>query len=263
MTTTARNVALGQLQAAIANANQNVGGQRLALGEQSFDVRGIGLIRSVQDIGDITITAAKGVPVRVRDVAAVSVGSAPRLGIVGQDDESDVVEGIVLMRYGGDSLKTIQGIHERVEYIRSNRVLPPGVDLEPVYDRADLVKLTTHTVMENLLVGMILVSLVLWLFLGSARAALITAVNLPLALLFAFTGMVAGGTAANLISLGAVDFGIVVDHRAAGEGERAPPPGHPPRWRLPHGEGEHRWPAVRRSAHDAEPAGYAQESGDG
>jgi cobalt-zinc-cadmium resistance protein CzcA len=206
-----RNVALAQLQAAIANANQNVGGQRLALGEQSFDVRGIGLIRSVQDIGDITVAAAKGVPVRVRDVANVSVGAAPRLGIVGQDDEPDVVEGIVLMRYGGDSLKTIEGIHERVDYIRSNRVLPPGIDLNPIYDRADLVKLTTHTVMENLLVGMILVSLVLWLFLGSIRAALITAINLPIALLFAFTGMVTGGTAANLISLGAVDFGIVVD----------------------------------------------------
>jgi len=206
-----RNVGLAQLQSAIANANQNVGGQRLALGEQSFDVRGIGLIRSVQDIGDITVSAAKGVPVRVRDVAAVNVGSAPRLGIVGQDDEPDIVEGIVLMRYGGDSLKAIQGIHERVDYIRQNRILPPGMAIEPVYDRADLVRLTTHTVMENLLVGMVLVSLVLWLFLGSARAALITAINLPLALLFAFTGMVAGGTAANLISLGAVDFGIVVD----------------------------------------------------
>ena len=206
-----RGVALGQLQAAIANANQNVGGQRLALGEQSFDVRGVGLIRSVQDIGDITISEAKGVPARVRDVAAVHVGAAPRLGLVGQDDQPDLVEGIVLMRYGGDSLKTIQGIHERVDYIRQNRVLPPGMDIEPVYDRADLVKLTTHTVMENLLIGMILVSLVLWLFLGSARAAIITAINLPLALLFAFTGMVASGTAANLISLGAVDFGIVVD----------------------------------------------------
>ncbi len=206
-----RGVALAQLQSAIANANQNVGGQRLTLGEQSFDVRGIGLIRSVQDIGDITVAAAKGVPVRVRDVANVSVGAAPRLGIVGQDDEPDIVEGIVLMRYGGDSLKTIRGIHERVDVIRKNRVLPPGIDIKPVYDRADLVKLTTHTVMENLLIGMILVSLVLWLFLGSARAAFITAINLPLALLFAFTGMVASGTAANLISLGAVDFGIVVD----------------------------------------------------
>jgi cobalt-zinc-cadmium resistance protein CzcA len=206
-----RNVTLGQLQAAIANANQNVGGQRLTMGEQSFDVRGVGLIRSVQDIGDITIAAAKGVPVRVRDVANVNVGAAPRLGIVGQDAEPDVVEGIVLMRYGGDSLKTIRGIHERVDYIRQNRVLPPGMDIEPVYDRADLVRLTTHTVMENLLVGMLLVTLVLWLFLGSGRAALITAINLPLALFVAFIGMVTGGTAANLISLGAVDFGIVVD----------------------------------------------------
>jgi heavy metal efflux system protein len=206
-----RNVSLAQLQNAIANANQNVGGQRLTLGEQSFDVRGIGLIRSVQDIGDVTVAEAKGVPARVRDVAAVTVGAAPRLGIVGQDDEPDVVEGVVLMRYGGDSLTTIEGIHERVDYIRQNRVLPPGMEIVPIYDRADLVKLTTHTVMENLLVGMILVSLVLWLFLGNARAALITALNLPLALLFAFTGMVAGGTAANLISLGAVDFGIVVD----------------------------------------------------
>jgi cobalt-zinc-cadmium resistance protein CzcA len=206
-----RNVALAQLQTAIANANQNVGGQRITLGEQSFDVRGVGLIRSVQDIGDITVAAPKGVPVRVRDVANVSVGAAPRLGIVGQDDEPDVVEGTVLMRYGGDSLKTIRGIHDRVDHIHQNRVLPPGIDIKPVYDRADLVRLTTHTVLENLLIGMILVSLVLWLFLGSARAALITAVNLPLALLFAFTGMVAGGTAANLISLGAVDFGIVVD----------------------------------------------------
>ena len=206
-----RGVALSQVQTAIANANQNVGGQRITLGDQSFDVRGVGLIRSVQDIGDITVSAVKGVPVRVRDVATVGVGAAPRLGIVGQDGEPDIVEGIVLMRYGGDSLKTIRGIHDRVDYIHRKRVLPPGIDIEPVYDRADLVKLTTHTVMENLLVGMLLVSIVLWLFLGNFRAALITAINIPLALLFAFSGMVASSTAANLISLGAVDFGIVVD----------------------------------------------------
>jgi cobalt-zinc-cadmium resistance protein CzcA len=202
---------LGQLQSAIANANQNVGGQRLTLGEQSFDVRGIGLIRSVQDIGQVTIAAQKGVPVRVGDVAEVKVGAAPRLGIVGRDGEADIVEGIVLMRYGGDSLATVKGIHERVEYIRNNRILPPGMDIETLYDRADLVKLTTHTVLENLIVGMVLVSLVLWLFLSNLRAALLVALNLPLALLFAFFGMVSTGTAANLISLGAVDFGIVVD----------------------------------------------------
>jgi cobalt-zinc-cadmium resistance protein CzcA len=204
-------VSLAQLQSAISNANQNVGGQRLTMGEQSFDVRGIGLIRSVRDIDQITIAAQQGVPVRVRDVAEVSVGAAPRLGIVGRDGEPDIVEGIVLMRYGGDSLSTIKGIHDRVDQIRQNRVLPPGMDIEPLYDRADLVKLTTHTVMENLVTGMVLVSLVLWLFLGNLRAALLVALNLPLALLFAFFGMVSTGTQANLISLGAVDFGIVVD----------------------------------------------------
>ncbi len=205
------NVSLAQLQSAIANANQNVGGQRLTLGEQSFDVRGVGLIRSVRDIEQITIAAQKGVPFRVRDVAAVHVGAAPRLGIVGRDGEPDIVEGIVLMRYGGDSLSTVKGIHDQVEQIRQNRILPPGMDIETLYDRADLVKLTTHTVMENLITGMLLVSLVLWLFLGNLRAALLVALNLPLALLFAFFGMVWTGTQANLISLGAVDFGIVVD----------------------------------------------------
>jgi len=205
------NVSLAQLQSAISNANQNVGGQRITLGEQSFDVRGIGLIRSVRDIDQITIAAQKGVPFRVRDVAAVHVGAAPRLGIVGRDGEPDIVEGIVLMRYGGDSLSTVKGIHDRVDHIRRNRILPPGMDIETLYDRADLVKLTTHTVMENLITGMLLVSLVLWLFLGKLRAALLVALNLPLALLFAFFGMVWTGTQANLISLGAVDFGIVVD----------------------------------------------------
>jgi len=98
----------------------------ITLGEQSFDVRGIGLIRSVRDIEDITIAAQKGVPFRVRDVAAVRVGAAPRLGIVGRDGEPDIVEGIVLMRYGGDSLSTVKGIHDRVDHIRRNRILPPG-----------------------------------------------------------------------------------------------------------------------------------------
>ena len=115
------------------------------------------------------------------------------------------------MRYGGDSLKTLDNVHERVDYIRKYHILPPGMDIEPYYDRANLVELTTHTVLENLLVGMVLVALVLWLFLGHGRAALITALNIPLALMIAFIGMVATGTPANLISLGAVDFGIVVD----------------------------------------------------
>jgi cobalt-zinc-cadmium resistance protein CzcA len=202
---------LAQLTNAITNSNQNVGGQRLTLGEQSFNVRGIGLIRSLRDIRDIVITEQKGTPVRVRDVADVSVGYSPRLGIVGKDLEPDVVQGTVLMRYGGDSLKTLANVHQRVADIEKYHVLPPGVHIEPYYDRADLVKLTTHTVLENLVVGMVLVAGVLWLFLGHGRAAIITALNIPLALMIAFIGMVWTGTPANLISLGAVDFGIVVD----------------------------------------------------
>jgi len=205
------NVTLNQLTTAIANANQNVGGQRLTLGDQSYDVRGIGLIRNLSDINEIVISAQKGTPVRVRDVAAAREGAAPRLGIVGRDLEADVVQGIVLMRYGGNALRTLKGVHQRIEHIGRFNILPPGMRIEPYYDRELLTRLTTHTVLENLLVGMMLVAVVLWLFLGNTRAALVTAVNIPLALLAAFIGMVATGTPANLISLGAVDFGIIVD----------------------------------------------------
>ncbi|HEY4185846.1 MAG TPA: CusA/CzcA family heavy metal efflux RND transporter [Polyangia bacterium] len=204
-------LSLSQLLNGLSNGNQNVGGQRLTLGEQSFNVRGIGLIRSLNDIRDIVLSEQKGVPVRVRDAADVSIGAAPRLGIVGRDMDADVVQGTVLMRYGGDSLKTLDSVHQRVDEIRKFHLLPPGMDIEPYYDRANLVKLTTHTVIENLLMGMVLVAFVLWMFLGHARAALITAANIPLALMLAFIGMVGTSTPANLISLGAVDFGIVVD----------------------------------------------------
>jgi cobalt-zinc-cadmium resistance protein CzcA len=209
-------VTLGQITAAIQNANQNVGGQRLFMGEQSYDVRGIGLMGAregfqVHDIADVVVAEQKGTPVRVQDIADVNIGNAPRLGIVGFDDQPDVVQGIVLMRYGGETQPTLDGVHAKLDYIRDNHVLPPGMDIVPYYDRGNLVKLTTHTVMENLVVGMVLVSVVLLLFLGHARAALITAINIPLALLIAFCGLVGTGTSANLISLGAVDFGIVVD----------------------------------------------------
>jgi len=206
------SLTLAQLTQGIANANQNVGGQRLSLGEQSFNVRGLGLIRSLDDIGQIVLAQPKaGTPVRVRDVAQVREGAAPRLGIVGKDLDPDVVQGIVLMRYGGSSLETLKGVHERVELIRKNHVLPIGMEIEPYYDRDKLVKLTTDTVLENLLVGMLLVTLVLWVFLGQARAAAVAAVNIPLALMAAFCGMVFTGTPANLISLGAVDFGIIIE----------------------------------------------------
>jgi len=246
-------VSLTQVLSAIANANLNVGGQRIFIGEQSFNVRGVGLIRSLRDIANIVVTEAKdkagngtGVPIRVRDVADTSIGHAPRLGIVGRNgcmpkeepswfqrifrvredesqradaptadcdasDQPDVVQGIILMRYGGETPKTLEGIYQRIDYIRQFHLLPPGMDIEPYYDRGRLVKITTHTVLENVLVGMLLVTLVLFVFLGNTRAALITAVNIPIALLIAFIGMVTTGTPANLISIGAVDFGIVVD----------------------------------------------------
>ncbi len=202
---------LQQLISALSNANSNVGGQRLPIGEQSFNVRAIGLIRTVRDIGNIVITEQKGIPVRVRDIADTVVGAAPRLGIVGRDEDADVVQGTILMRYGGETPITLTGIHQRLDYIRENRLLPPGMEIEPYYDRGKLVKLTTHTVLENLALGMLLVTLVLFLFLGNLRACLITAINVPIALLIAFCGMVGTHTSANLISLGAVDFGIVVE----------------------------------------------------
>lgn len=205
------NISLSQLISSVGSSNANVGAGRVTLGEQSFNVRGTGLIQTRRDIGNILVAEKGGTAVRLHDVAEIKEGAAPRMGMVGKDDESDIVQGTVLMRYGGDSLKTIKEVHARVQYIRDNHVLPPGMDIVEYYDRARLVEKTTHTVLENLLVGMILVTLVLWAFLGHTRAALVTAINIPLALLLAFIGMVGTDTPANLISLGAVDFGIVID----------------------------------------------------
>ena len=202
---------LDEVVDAIQSSNQNVGGQRLTVGEQAYTIRGVGLIRDVHDIEAIVVRARGGVPIRIRDLATIEVGHAPRLGIVGHDSFDDIVQGTVLMRYGGQTAKTLEGIHARVEKIRRDHLLPPGMEIVPYYDRGTLVALTTHTVIENVVVGMVLVTIVLLVFLGHARAALITAFNIPLALLAAFCGMVATGTPANLISIGAVDFGIVVD----------------------------------------------------
>jgi cobalt-zinc-cadmium resistance protein CzcA len=204
-------VTLPQVVAAVQNANVNSGGQRLEMGEQSYDIRGIGLLRNVHDIEDIVIVDVKGTPVRVRDVADVKIGPAPRLGKIGIDDRADVVQGTVLMRYGFETKPTLDGIHEKIDYIKKNHLLPPGMEIKPYYDRGDLVELTTSTVMENVVVGIALVTIVLLVFLGHVRAALITAVTIPLALLGAFFGIVFTKTSANLISIGAVDFGIVAD----------------------------------------------------
>ncbi len=204
-------VTLQQVQQAVQNANVTSGGQRVEMGEQSYDIRGIGLLYNAHDIEDIVVVDVKGTPVRVRDVADVKIGGAPRLGMVGIDDRPDVVQGTILMRYGAATRPTLEGIHARIDYIRKNHILPPGMDIRPYYDRGELVALSTSTVMENVLVGISLVTIVLLVFLGHLRAALITAVTIPLALLGAFTGIVFTKMSANLISIGAVDFGIVVD----------------------------------------------------
>ena len=130
-----QGVGLNQLTVALQSANQNTGGQRLTMGEQSYTVRGIGLLRDTPDIGDVVITAQQGTPIRVQDVADVAIGEKPRLGIVGFDSAPDVVEGTVLMRYGGETLPTLQAIHERIDFIRRNHLLPPGMDIKPLYDR--------------------------------------------------------------------------------------------------------------------------------
>src|SRR4029077_6366675 len=175
-----QSIQLSQLVAAIQSANPNVGGQRLVMGEQAYTVRGIGLIRDLHDIENVVVTEQRGIPIRVKDIGDVDVGFAPRLGIVGHDQDPDIVQGVVLMRYGGQTAPTLQGIHARIDYIRKNHILPPGMDITPYYDRGNLVQLTTHTVLENLIIGMLLVSVVLFLFLGHTRAALITALNVPL-----------------------------------------------------------------------------------
>ncbi|GJE70533.1 efflux RND transporter permease subunit [Methylorubrum podarium] len=202
---------LVQLVNALNNSSINVGGQTLNVGEQSAVVRGIGLIRDMDDIRDTMLTQVNGVPVLVRDVAEVRVSNAPRLGIVGEGDDPDVVEGIVLMSRGGQSLPTLQRVEAEIERINGSTILPPGVRIARIYDRSELIRTTTHTVLHNLVFGVILVFTVQWLFLGSLRSAIIVAATIPFALGFAILILVLRGDSANLLSLGAIDFGLIVD----------------------------------------------------
>ena len=196
-------------QAVDAN-NQNAGGAMLDNGQQSMAIRGVGLIQSVDDIRNIVVASNGDVPVYVRDIGRVQIGAAPRTGIFGIGDSNDRVEGIVLMRRGENPSEVLNGIHEAVDELNGGG-LPAGVRLVPIYDRTDLVNNTLHTVSHTLLEGLIIVIAVLFLFLGSVRAALLTAITIPLSLLFAFVCMHFSGIPANLLSLGALDFGIIVD----------------------------------------------------
>jgi cobalt-zinc-cadmium resistance protein CzcA len=206
----AYGISLAQLDQAIATANGNTGGGYVAHGYEKQVVRGIGLFRSVADIARVMVTSHGGVPVRVGDVGVVGIGGAPREGIVAKDSADDVVEGIVLMRKGGNALEVLKGVRAKADQLNA-LTLPPDVRLVPFYDRASLVNHTVDTVTENLAIGATLVLLILVIFLGDWRSALIVGAVIPLSLLFAFILMDWRGVSANLISLGAVDFGLIVD----------------------------------------------------
>jgi len=202
---------LPQIVQTLNNSNINVGGQTIDISDQSAVVRGIGQVRTLEDLRDTMLTQQNGVAVRVRDVATVEVGSQPRLGIVGRDTDDDIVQGIVLMRRGEKSLPTIQRVNAEIDKINADNILPPGVKIAPIYDRRELISLTTNTVVENMLLGILLAFIFQWLFLGNLRAATIVASTIPFALSFAIGIIVLRGDSANLLSLGAVDFGLIVD----------------------------------------------------
>src|ERR1700744_4873224 len=207
----ANGLTLPALLTAVSNSNINVGGNTVNIGTQSAVVRGVGLIRSIDDLANTMVSASNGSPVLVKDVATVTVGEKPRLGIAGLDEADDIVPGIVLMRRGEKSSPTIARVEELVNSINGSSILPPGVRIERIYDRKDLIDLTTATVLHNMVVGILLIVLLQWIFLGDLRSALIVGATIPFALFFAVIILVVRGESANLLSVGAIDFGLIVD----------------------------------------------------
>jgi heavy metal efflux system protein len=204
-------LSIPQVLQALSNANINVGGQTVNIGPQSVVVRGVGLISSMDAIRHSVIATNNGSPVYVGDVAEVHIENLPRLGIAGNDADDDIVQGIVLMRRGAQSIPTIKRVEAKVAEINDSGVLPPGVHIERIYDRSDLIAITTRTVLHNMVVGVLLIFVLQWLFLGNLRSALIVGMTIPFALSFAIGLMVIRGESANLLSVGAIDFGLIVD----------------------------------------------------
>jgi cobalt-zinc-cadmium resistance protein CzcA len=204
-------VTLPQVIAAIGNANTNVGGRTINIGQQSVNIRGVGLIKDVGDIGNIVLSQSNGTPVLVKNLAKVSIGAVPRLGNAGRDDQDDVVTGIVVMNRTEQTNDVVNRVKTAVDKLNHDGTLPPGVRVVPFYDRSSLVEVTTHTVLHNLLFGCLLVFFIQWIFLGDLRSAIIVSANIPIALFFSIIILVLLGDSANLLSVGAVDFGIIVD----------------------------------------------------
>jgi len=207
----AYGITLPQLLQTLGNSNINVGGNTVNIGSQAAVVRGVGLIRSIDDLRNTMLTQSGGNPVLVKDVASVMVGNQPRLGIAGQDDNDDIVQGIVLMRRGEQSMPTIERVHQEVQRINSAGILPPGVQIERIYDRKELIDITTRTVLHNMVFGIALIFLLQWVFIGNLRSAIIVGATIPFALAFAVGILVIRGESANLLSVGAIDFGLIVD----------------------------------------------------
>ncbi|HSY03728.1 MAG TPA: CusA/CzcA family heavy metal efflux RND transporter [Acidobacteriaceae bacterium] len=190
--------------------NSNAGGGFYSQGGQFYYVRGLGLIRDTQDVGDVIVGSQNGVPVRVHDIGGVTIGNAPRLGEFGFNKTDDAVEGVIMMRRGEQTQNVLKGVEAKTTQL-NEQILPPDIKVRPYYDRSDLVQLTIDTVEHNMVMGMILVLVVLMCFLVSMRAAIIVALTIPLSVLFSFIFLHAQGVAANLLSIGAIDFGILID----------------------------------------------------
>ncbi len=206
----ANKLTLQQLYSALERGNSNAGGGYAEQGGQQYTIRGIGLLRDAADIENIVLAERNGTPVLVRDVAATVVSNVPRQGIVGQDRDDEIVTGVVLMRKGENPSTVLKGVKDRVDELNRG-ILPKGVTIVPFYDRSWLIGKTLNTVFKNLLEGAGLVAIVLYLFLANFRAAAIVALIIPLSLLSTFVGLTFVGIPANLLSLGAMDFGIIVD----------------------------------------------------
>jgi heavy metal efflux system protein len=207
----AMGVTMTQVSNAVQNSNANAGGNYLTLGSQSVNVRGIGLLHSLTEMNNIVVAERNGTPVLLSDVATVKEGHLPRLGIVGRDDKSDIVEGIVLLQKGGNSLPALSALRQKIHDLNTGNLLPPGMQIKTLYDRTKLINTTTTTVRHVIITGLVLVTLVLLSMLGDLRITFIAAITIPFAVLFSFAMMVLTNHSANLISIGAIDFGILVD----------------------------------------------------
>ena len=204
-------VTLPQVLNAIQSSNANAGGNYLQLGNQNINIRALGQVHNTDDIAHIVVAEKNGAPITVGDIGKVTEGSQPRLGQVGRNKDNDIVLGIVLLQKEEKSLPALKALKEKIAYLNTGSLLPPGMHISTVYDRTNLINRTTHTVREVIITGLILVTLVLLLMLGDLRITFIAAVTIPFAVLFAFGMMVLTGRSANLISIGAIDFGILVD----------------------------------------------------